>query len=210
MQPTRSLTLIISLLLSACVTINIYFPAAAAEKAADRIIRDVWGLPPAQNAPGAPASPAPAEDKTSLRQRMDQGARSVMTSLLQVATVTTVYAQEPDLTISSPAINKLTAAMEARHTRLQPYYQSGAIGLTANALVEVRAPQAIPLNERNVVKQLVADENNDRAALYREIAKANGHPEWEDNIRQTFAGRWIANASAGWWYQESGGAWKQK
>ena len=30
--------------LPACVTINIYFPAAAAEKAADRIIDDVWQL----------------------------------------------------------------------------------------------------------------------------------------------------------------------
>jgi len=30
--------------LSACVTINIYFPAAAAEKAADRIIEEVWQL----------------------------------------------------------------------------------------------------------------------------------------------------------------------
>jgi len=29
---------------AACVTINIYFPAAAAEKAADRIIEDVWQL----------------------------------------------------------------------------------------------------------------------------------------------------------------------
>jgi hypothetical protein len=30
--------------LSACVTINIYFPAAAAEKAADQIIEEVWQL----------------------------------------------------------------------------------------------------------------------------------------------------------------------
>ncbi|MFY9261760.1 MAG: hypothetical protein WAO71_14805 [Gallionella sp.] len=28
--------------LSACVTINIYFPAAAAEKAADKIIEEIW------------------------------------------------------------------------------------------------------------------------------------------------------------------------
>ena len=28
--------------LSACVTINIYFPASAAEKAADKIIDEVW------------------------------------------------------------------------------------------------------------------------------------------------------------------------
>lgn len=31
-------------LLTGCVTINIYFPAAAAEKAADRIIDEVWQL----------------------------------------------------------------------------------------------------------------------------------------------------------------------
>jgi hypothetical protein len=41
--------------LSACVTINIYFPAAAAEKAADKIIDEVWQLQK-QAAP----TPAPA------------------------------------------------------------------------------------------------------------------------------------------------------
>ena len=35
-----------SLALAGCVTINIYFPAAAAEKAADRIIDEVWQLKP--------------------------------------------------------------------------------------------------------------------------------------------------------------------
>lgn len=34
-----------------CVTINIYFPAAAAEKAADRIIDEVWQLREQQSAP---------------------------------------------------------------------------------------------------------------------------------------------------------------
>jgi hypothetical protein len=32
------------LLMQGCVTINIYFPAAAAEKAADKIIDEVWQL----------------------------------------------------------------------------------------------------------------------------------------------------------------------
>lgn len=35
---------VIGLLLTGCVTINIYFPAAAAEKAADKIIDEVWQL----------------------------------------------------------------------------------------------------------------------------------------------------------------------
>ena len=36
--------MIAAVTLSACVTINIYFPAAAAEKAADKIIDEVWQL----------------------------------------------------------------------------------------------------------------------------------------------------------------------
>lgn len=39
-------------LVQGCVTINIYFPAAAAEKAADKIIDEVWQLKsPDQKAP---------------------------------------------------------------------------------------------------------------------------------------------------------------
>ena len=43
--------------LAGCVTINIYFPAAAAEKAADRIIDEVWQLKPDAAKPPA-AKPA--------------------------------------------------------------------------------------------------------------------------------------------------------
>ncbi|MCC6161355.1 MAG: hypothetical protein IT526_03795 [Nitrosomonas sp.] len=36
------LPIIAGFALTACVTINIYFPAAAAEKVADKIIEEVW------------------------------------------------------------------------------------------------------------------------------------------------------------------------
>jgi hypothetical protein len=48
--------------LSACVTINIYFPAAAAEKAADKIIDKVLSseqAPKTAPAPAKPSAPAP-------------------------------------------------------------------------------------------------------------------------------------------------------
>ena len=38
----RSLALLAPVAIVSCVTVNIYFPAAAAEKAADQIILDVW------------------------------------------------------------------------------------------------------------------------------------------------------------------------
>lgn len=51
--------MLLASMLSACVTINIYFPAAAAEKAADKIIDDVWQLNPnGKPASGAEAKPA--------------------------------------------------------------------------------------------------------------------------------------------------------
>lgn len=60
------LTLALALPLAACVTINIYFPAAAVEKAADKIIEEVWqakaaarGAAPAPVA-APPTSPASA------------------------------------------------------------------------------------------------------------------------------------------------------
>jgi uncharacterized protein YdbL (DUF1318 family) len=56
----------------------------------------------------------------------------------------------------------------------------------------------------------VADENADRAKLYSEIAKANGHPEWQADVRATFAKVWVEEAPAGYWYQGSDGAWRQR
>ena len=80
--------------------------------------------------------------------------------------------------------------------------------MTGNALLVVRDAKSVPLKQRNAVKQIVAEENRDRNQLYKEIAVANKHPEWESEIRNLFARRWIANAPGGWWYDNGG--WKQK
>jgi hypothetical protein len=57
-----SLAAVLALSASACVTINIYFPAAAAEKAADRIIDEVWQLREGSGvAPGSEASQGEAK-----------------------------------------------------------------------------------------------------------------------------------------------------
>ena len=45
--------------LAGCVTINIYFPAAAAERVADRIIDEVWQVKPDAAKPPAGKVPAP-------------------------------------------------------------------------------------------------------------------------------------------------------
>lgn len=173
---------------AACVTVNVYFPEAAAEQAADRFIEKVIGE----------------------EARSDASAMKVRFNPLDFF-LPAAHAQEVNIEIDTPAIQAIQARMEARfNNELRGYFDAGAIGFTNDAMVEVRDIGAVGLRDRNALKAAVNEDNADRRAVYREIAVANGHPEWESQIRAIFAERWIAKARAGWWYQNSGGNWVQK
>ncbi len=198
-----NLLLVAAIFVAACVTINVYFPAAQAEKAADRIISDVWGRDSAPD----------GEEPQGRLQAPD--ARFAPVTMVRYAAVGMLdflvpRAEAQDFDIETPEIRALTSAMNARHKKLKPYYDSGAIGLTTDGLIAIRDRNQVPLAARNTLRQLVDEENRDRNALYRAIAEANDQPEWENEIRETFAQRWIDRASKGWWYQGSGGQWTQK
>jgi uncharacterized protein len=115
-----------------------------------------------------------------------------------------------DIEINTPAIASLKQSMQQRHNQLEPYYARGAVGLTRDGLIAMRDANALPLSARQPVNALIASENQDRNALYREIARANSHPEWEGDIRSTFGQRWIDLARPGWWYQAPNGSWVRK
>jgi len=117
---------------------------------------------------------------------------------------------QANLEINTPAIASLQASMQQRHAQLAGFYASGAVGLTRDGNIALRDANAVPLAQRQQVNSLVAAENQDRAALYREIARANGKPEWESDIRATFAQRWIQKAQPGWYYQNASGTWTRK
>ncbi|MBI2292184.1 MAG: YdbL family protein [Betaproteobacteria bacterium] len=117
---------------------------------------------------------------------------------------------QANLEVNTPAIAALQASMQKRHAELASLYGNGAVGLTRDGFVALRDANAVPLARRQQVNGLVAAENQDRSALYREIARANGRPEWENDIRTTFAQRWIDKAQGGWYYQNNSGAWTRK
>jgi uncharacterized protein YdbL (DUF1318 family) len=204
-------------LLAACVTVNVYFPAAAAEQAADRIIDTVTSQPggtkpnnnentPTKTPPNSRLTP---QDHRSMGdQPMLLAAAGALLNLL----VPAAEAQAtPNLDVSDPQTRAVTASMQQRFGDLKKYFDAGVIGLTADGQVAIRDQNAIPLAERAVVARLVAEDNRDRATLYAELAKANKHPEWEPDIRRTFARRWVERgAQPGWYYQDSGGKWLQK
>ncbi len=186
------------LAVAACVTINVYFPAAAADKAAEKFVGDVLGEP---------------QKDGSLFQPLDLGGKALLLAANGVVDffVPSAQAQQASIDINTPQINAIKARMAQRQREsLNGFFDAGAIGFSNDGLITIRDRSAVPLSDRRNLESIVAEENRDRAAVYREIAVANGHPEWEDEIQQTFARQWVSNAHKGWYYQDAGGAWLQK
>jgi uncharacterized protein YdbL (DUF1318 family) len=191
------------LLLAACVTINVYFPAAAAERAAEEFVGDVLGEPHEEGSLFDPLNPPPEFMLAKFMLAAATGLSEIL--------VPSAQAQQAEIEINTPQINSIKARMAQRQKEtLNKMFDSGAIGFTSDGLLAIRDRSAVSLSDRRKLESVVADENRDRRAVYREIAIANGHPDWEKEIQETFSREWIRNAQPGWYYQEPGGAWRQK
>ncbi|MBV7433770.1 YdbL family protein [Cardiobacteriaceae bacterium TAE3-ERU3] len=198
----RSTWLMTLLVLMSCVTVNIYFPAAAAEKAADSIIQDVWHEQQSNNAVSSPVKGEPTLSYTVFSPR-------ILVLALLDGLSNTAHAQNVNFSASSPQVEQIKDRMAGRFAKLKPLFESGAVGLTDNGYLAIRDASAAPMALRAQISQLVDAENADRKALYQAIADANNQPGWFKQIQNTFASRWISQAQNGWWYQ-SGGRWTQK
>lgn len=188
----RSLLALPLLVIAACVTINIYFPAEELRGAADKIVEEVWGE---RNLPQDPATQPPAGNRGSF--------------LRWLSGPTTAYAAQ-DINVTTPEIRAMKDTMKQRSERLFPYLDSGHIGIGADALLKVRATEGLDLRTRGEVNRLVNEENADRQRLYAEIARANGFPDRVGEIRDIFAASWRDNAKSGWFIELADGSWRAK
>jgi uncharacterized protein YdbL (DUF1318 family) len=182
--------------LSACVTVNIYFPAAAVERAADQIVKETWG--------NAPAEPVKKEQPQSsiLKPRP---------AFVVLRFAGEARAQEADINVSNPAIRSLKDSIRRRSESLKPHMDRGNVGITREGLLAVRSTEGLSLKDRAEVQQLVDAENRDREALYIEIAKANNIArEAVPKIKAIFAKSWAEQARPGWLIQDAQGNWRKK
>jgi uncharacterized protein len=187
--------IIAAFLISACVTVNIYFPAAAVERAAEQIVKETWG---------DPAGPAkmPAPQSFNLFSPLRLAAMTL---------VSEAQAQEADINVSNPAIRALKDSIKARSAAIMPFMDRGNIGIAQDGLLAIRSTEGLNLKERAETQQLVDAENRDRENLYAEIAKANGfQKESIAKIKTIFAKSWLDQARPGWWIQDGPGNWKKK
>ncbi len=202
-------------LLAGCVTVNVYFPEAQAQQAADKIIDAVTGntgQSPAQ-APQSKPQSAPGTEPPSADAYATAGPASVLLAatgrVLQLLVPAAAAQERANLDISTPEIRAIVGSMRQRFQQLEPFFASGAVGVAADGTIAVRDPGSVPLAQRATLLRLVAQQNQDLSLLYGEVAKANGHPEWAPDIRNVFAQRWVARAhKKGWYYRDSSGNWQ--
>lgn len=183
-------------LLVSCVTVNIYFPAAAIQKAADQIVDDVRKAP---------------EQKPEQKQGPGSERKSDLDRVRVVRLGLSEAHAAVDVNVSTPAIRGLKASMANRFAQLQPLYAKGGIGETNDGLVAVRDTGALSLKEKADLNRLVDEENRDRRALYAEIVKANNlAPAQVADVQRLFANSWRAKSASGWWIQQDSGQWVKK
>jgi len=186
-----------ALFYSACVTVNIYFPAAAVERAADQIVSETWGSASEQQ----PQKKEPTQNSPQQSSANGFGLRLVGTA----------YAQDADINVSNPAIRALKDSIKQRSGAIKPFMDRGNIGIGRDGLLGIRNTDGLNLKERAEIQQLVEAENRDRENLYSEIAKANNiSRESIPKIKTIFAKSWIDQAQPGWWIQDAQGAWRRK
>ena len=128
--------MVAALLLSACVTINVYFPAAEAKEAAkvfvEKVIND---------------AEAPKSDGGGMAYEAPrQGFRLAAFDPLMLLGISPAHAQSPDFNIQTPAIAAIQGRMEQRFdSQLRPHFDSGALGFTEDGLVVASAAAMPPI-----------------------------------------------------------------
>lgn len=171
-RPMWMTFVLFSLLIFACVTINIYFPAEKVESVAGEIVDEIRGQKPA-------GEKSPQNEKSNL-------IRGTLLAFFAPAAL----AEEP-LTVSNPGIRVLKQQMKARYAQMKPYYQKGILREDNSGYVSLARTSGLSLKEQRNLKGLVAAENNDRRKLYAEVAKAlKIDPSQVNRIAEIFAKEW--------------------
>jgi uncharacterized protein YdbL (DUF1318 family) len=194
-KKSRFLILGVIVFIISCVTVNIYFPAAEVQKAADVIVEDVRQLDKKQ------------EQKPQEQQKLNQ----YYQKLKKLSWGTAEAYAQIDIEVTTPAIRALKDSIKARFPQLRPFYDKGNVGESNTGFLENRDLGNMSLKEKADLSRLIEQENKDRKDLYAEIMKANKFgPDVLPQIQKIFANSWRDKSQSGWWIQKDSGEWDKK
>ncbi len=196
-------------MIAACVTVNIYFPAAKVQKAAEQIVDEVYGAKPGDAGAGEKKGAEPAPAAEAPKPSSSLGARFVV-SLAAMLSPRSAWADDAT-TVSNANIRALKSEIASNHEKLAPHYAAGRVGIGNNGLLVVKSTEGLGLKDVAELKRVVEADNQARMKLYQEVAAALGiDPGQVAKVQATFAAEWIGKAPAGWWVQDASGAWRKK
>jgi len=176
----RHLALGFMIVFAACVTVNIYFPAAAIQKAADEIVDDVRGT----------------KDEKQLEQKKNDKQSSIMDSIRGFIGPREVHAQI-NIEVSTPAIRSLLdrGAIGENNMGLLEQRDAGSLNLKEKADLNRFVGQEN--NNRSVLYSEIMKANK---------LGADSLPK----IQRIFANSWRGKSQPGWWIQNDAGGWEKK
>ena len=189
---SNGVTLLAVVLIVGCVVIpstfdaNITITIRHVEEQAGQILDFVEGK--SDTLPGLEETET---ENTSFLQRTLQ-----YMSPIQVA-----YAAE--LKDTSPRVTQIAKKMKGRYPEVAAGKATGAVGETNRGLLQLQRPDQIPdAEERNRVQRIIAAENEDRKALYKEIARLNGDLNLDvGKVERIYALQRLERAKPGEYYQ---------
>ena len=178
-------------LLTACVTINIYFPAAEVQKTAEEIVSDVRGADAKNLDRSAP------ENKDS-----EAGPVSFMRLGISKA-----YAAR-ELDVSNATIRTLKGRIKQNYPRLRKWLAKGVLGEGYNGYVVMRQAGSLNLKAKVEAKRVMQEENSNRKALYAAVASAlNIQSSQVSRVGRIFAQQWQRAVPPGTWIETAPGKW---
>jgi uncharacterized protein YdbL (DUF1318 family) len=182
MTKAKFLLVFLSITLISCVTVNIYFPAAQAQKTAKEIVEDVRGV------------------------KVEKKEEPQSFQWLGVA-----YAGQAELEVSNATIRALKESIKARYPRLKPFLSSGILGESLQGYLVLKDTGGLSLRDKALVNRLMSAESRDREALYKAVAQALSiDKSLMPRLRGVFAKEWERTAPPGTWIEVKPGEWKRK
>jgi len=108
------------------------------------------------------------------------------------------HAQE-DLNTSSPRVRQIMESLRQRHDKVQQYKDKGCFGENNRGYIELRdCSETETAEKKNELQQLLAKENEDRKALYNEIARLNKEQDISiSTVESVFALQRLKRAKSG-------------
>ncbi len=179
-------------MLTACVTINIYFPAAEVQKTAEDIVKDVRG------------ADATKLDKPAPETSKDTGPVSMLMGCPEAWAAN-------ELNVSNATIRTLKNRIKENYPQLRKWLAQGVLGEDHNGFIVMKNQGGLNLKARIFAKRVMEEENSSRKALYQAVAQALNIPSSQvARVGRIFAQQWQKAVPRGTWIETAPGKWVRR